>query len=160
MPDLAHTIIQHLLSVVFGAFLREHSFGIVGPELRCIFGPPGAEHARLPDFSFIAWEHLGADSWNGPHHGPPDLAAEELSPDDRPGEVAAKIAFYLMNGVRLVWLIDPVERTIWVFTPAGETRLLHDDDTLDGGDVLPGFSTPVRDILPPPGPLSTRQPAE
>lgn len=157
MPSMAHGFIQYLLSLVIGTFLRDHPLGIVGTEWRCIFGPPGAERARLPDFAFVASAHLGADSWNGPHWGPPDLAVEILSPDDRPGEVTEKIVFYLANGVQLVWLIDPVDRTVRVFSPGEETRRLREDDSLDGGPVLPGFTTTVRDILPPPGPLTPEQ---
>jgi hypothetical protein len=81
--------------------------------------------------------------------GPPDLAVEGLSPGDRPGSVADKILYYLLNGVRLVWLIDPDRRIMQVFTPDCVMRDLTEDDTLDGGDVLPGFAVAVRDILPP-----------
>ena len=158
MPTTAHIVIQRLLSFVFTLFLRDHPLGEAGPEWRCIFGPPGAEQARLPDFAFVSWAHLSGDAWNGPHRGPPDLAVEVLSPDDRPGAVAAKIVFYLLHGVRLVWLIDPDERTVQVFTADGESRVLHDEDTLDGGNVLPGFAVHVRDILPPPGPLVAPDP--
>lgn len=157
-PSTAHIYIQHLLSVVIGAYLRTHPLGIVGPEWRCVFGPPGQEVARLPDFAFVSWAHLRCDAWSGPHHGPPDLAVEILSPDDRPGDVAEKIAFYLLNGVALVWLVDPDERTVRVFTPRGASRLLHEAGALDGGAVLPGFSAAVRDILPPPGPLAAPAP--
>lgn len=153
MPSTAHMFIQHLLSLVIGAFLRDHPLGIAGPEWRCVFDLPDRQVARLPDFAFVRWEHLKADSWNSPHHGPPDLAVEILSPDDRPGDVTEKIVFYLMSGVALVWLIDPDARTVRVFTPAGGSRLLCEEDTLDGGDVLPGFATAVHAILPPPGPL-------
>ena len=158
MPSTAHIFVQHLLSLVLGTFLRDHPLGIAGPEWRCVFGPPGAERARLPDFAFVAWAHLGADAWDGPHWGPPDLAVEVLSPDDRPGDVAEKIVFYLLNGVRLVWLIDPGQRTVQVFTSSGGSRLLHDEDILDGGEVFPGFAISVRDILPPPGSLAGQHP--
>jgi Uma2 family endonuclease len=81
--------------------------------------------------------------------GPPDLAVEILSPDDRMIKVMAKVEFYLANGVRLVWVINPEARTVIVMSSPTESRTLHEDDVLDGGDVIPGFSVPVRDILPP-----------
>ena len=158
MSTIGRSVIQQLLSFVFAVFLREHPLGLCGPELRCIFGPPGA-WGRVPDFVFIRTERLADDGWDTSHHGPPDLAVEILSPDDRVGDVVEKILFYLMYGVRLAWLIDPKARTVEAFTPDGRRRLLHEDDILDGGDVLPGFATPVRDILPPPGPLGA-QPAQ
>jgi Uma2 family endonuclease len=148
MPTLAHTIIQHLLSLVIGLYLRSNPIAIAGPELRCIFGPPGREEPRLPDFVAIAIARLAGAFGNDPFHGAPDLAVEILSPDDRVIRVMEKVRFYLENGVRLVWVIDPDARTVMVFSTLTESRILSEDDTLDGGDVLPGFSTPVREILP------------
>ncbi len=58
-----------------------------------------------------------------------------------------KVRFYLEHGVRLVWLIDPRTRTVLVWSTWGSPRQYGEDDTLDGGDVLPGFGTPVADIM-------------
>jgi Uma2 family endonuclease len=49
--------------------------------------------------------------------------------------------------VRLVWVIDPSNATVTVLTAGEEARILGPDETLDGGDVLPGFSVPVSDIF-------------
>jgi Uma2 family endonuclease len=153
MPTIAHGIIQRLLSFVFTLYLQSHPIGEAGTEWRCVFGPPGTERAPLPDFTFVLTEHMERDTLHGPHRGPPDLAVEILSPDDRPGSVADKILYYLLNGVRLVWLIDPDRRIVQVFTLDRVMRELTEDDTLDGGDVIPGFAVTVRDILPPARPL-------
>ena len=149
MPTWAHMIIQRLLSFVFTHYLEAHPGGNAGPELRCVFGPPGAAWGRVPDFVFVSPERIGATRGGEPLWAAPDLAVEILSPDDRPGRVAEKVAFYLLNGVRMVWIIDPAERTMIVLTADGRSRTLTDADTLDGGDVVLGFSVAVRDILPP-----------
>jgi Uma2 family endonuclease len=60
---------------------------------------------------------------------------------------ADKIQFYLLYGVRLVWAVDPEARTITVFAPGREARTLATGDTLDGEDVLPGFTVAVDDIF-------------
>ena len=52
--------------------------------------------------------------------------------------------------VRLVWYVDPEARTVQVFTSATEARLLRESDTLDGGDVLPGFVLPLRELFAEP----------
>lgn len=152
MPSTAHIYIQQMLSLFVGLFLRDHPLGLAGPEWRCVFGPPGEEVARLPDFAFVTTEHLARDSWDGPHLGPPDLAVEILPPDDEPGEVAAKVSFYLANGVQRVWLFNPATRTVRVFAPDGSSVLLREQETLDGAPLLPGFQVRVGDLLPPPGP--------
>jgi Uma2 family endonuclease len=149
LPNVAHMIVQLLLDVVVGLFVQRNGLGICGPEGRCVFGPPGGERPLLPDFLFVARAHLAGLDLRGPIRRAPDLAVEILSPDDRMTDVMDKLRFYLLNGVRLVWLIDPDNRTLTVMTSVGEARILSEDDTFDGGDVLPGFTCVVRDILPP-----------
>lgn len=77
----------------------------------------------------------------------PDLAVEVLSPSDRMADALSKIAMYLEAGVRLVWLVDPEGLTITVFRPDRAPHSLSERDTLDGGDVLPGFSVQVAEIF-------------
>lgn len=149
MPNVAHMMIQSLLALVVGAFVQRNGLGISGPEGRCIIGPPGGGRPLLPDFLFLAREHLAGIDLRGPIRRAPDLAVEILSPDDRMTDVTDKLRFYLLHGVRLVWLIDPDSRPLTVMTSVSEARILSEDDILDGGDVLPGFNCAVRDILPP-----------
>jgi Uma2 family endonuclease len=80
-------------------------------------------------------------------HRAPDLAIEILSPDQHWPQFVDKIQFYLLHGVKLVWVIDPASRTIAVQAPGQEGRILGAGDVLDGGDVLPGFRIPVDNIL-------------
>lgn len=149
MPNGVHATVERLLSFVITLFLRDHPIGEAGSEWRCVFGPPGRERAWVPDFVFIAHEHLAEGEMERAHYGPPDLAVEILSPDDRASDVLDKISFYVAHGVRLLWVIDPRLRTVAVYTAGGRTGTLTENDALDGGDVLPGFITGVRDILPP-----------
>ena len=149
MPTFDHGIIQSLLSFVLVQFLRIRPLGVIGTEVRCIFGPAGGERPYVPDLVFIRAERVPRMGRGQPFRGAPDLAVEILSPDDRPDRVAARVAFYLLHGVRLVWLIDPEMRTVTVLTPDGRSERLGEEATLDGDDVLPGFAVPVREILPP-----------
>ena len=77
----------------------------------------------------------------------PDLAAEVLSPDDRPREVAAKVADWLEAGTRLVWVVDPRERTVTVHETGTAPRELREDDELTGDDVVPGFRIAISAIF-------------
>ncbi|HMH82731.1 MAG TPA: Uma2 family endonuclease, partial [Gemmatimonadales bacterium] len=70
----------------------------------------------------------------------PDLVVEVLSPDDRPGEVLAKVADWLSAGTRLVWVVDPARRRARVYRADGSDSSVEADGALDGGDVLPGFT--------------------
>lgn len=73
--------------------------------------------------------------------------AEVLSPGDRPGETLAKVADWLNGGTRLVWVVDPVRRLARVFRQDGSETLLAEAGSLDGEDVVPGFTCPLGAIL-------------
>jgi Uma2 family endonuclease len=77
----------------------------------------------------------------------PDLAVEVLSPSDRMADALAKVAMYLQAGTPLVWLVNTATRTVVVFRSEMDPVTLAGSDTLDGGDVLPGFSVPVAEIF-------------
>ena len=77
----------------------------------------------------------------------PDLAIEVLSPDDRAGDVLAKVSDWLKAGSALVWVIDADRRVARVYRADGSESLLSGDASLDGGDVLPGFTCRVSDEL-------------
>ena len=157
MPTWDHGVIQRLLSFVLTLYLRAHPIGDAGSEIRCIFGPAGAERPYVPDYIFVRADRLQRREQH--FHGAPDLAVEILSPDDRMTVVMDKIRFYLAHGVRLVWLIDPQRRTVTVLTPPSVAHILTEDDTLDGGEVLPGFVCAVRDILPPLDEMRSEEPS-
>ena len=75
----------------------------------------------------------------------PDLALEVLSPSNTDEEMRVKIVNYLAAGT-VVWLTD-LGRRVERHRPNLPVQILGPDDTLDGGDILPGFTLSVRDIL-------------
>jgi Uma2 family endonuclease len=103
---------------------------------------------RGPDVSFVRQERL-AEITDPERHVPfaPDLAVEMVSPSDRPAEVAEKVAAWLSAGTRVVWVIEPGDRTVTVHVGDQPSRTLQPDDTLDGGDCLPGFTCAVADLF-------------
>jgi len=104
---------------------------------------------RLPDASFTAWESLPDPEAHlrDCAQFPPDLAVEVLSLSDRPGALTRKIRDYFTHGTKLVWVADPRAATVVVYTAPGESTTLTRADTLDGGDVLPGFSLPLAELF-------------
>lgn len=81
----------------------------------------------------------------------PLLCVEILSPSKRMTEMMRKVNQYHRLGVKLVWLIDPDERSIHVFRSDELPKLLDDTDTLSGNGVLVDFSCPVADLFLLPG---------
>ncbi|MGD9714370.1 MAG: Uma2 family endonuclease [Thermomicrobiales bacterium] len=78
---------------------------------------------------------------------PPDLAVEVISLTDERGDIQQKQKLYARAGVPLVWWIDPEHRTVAVHRPGQEPEVLDESPTLEGGEILPGFSLAVERIF-------------
>jgi Uma2 family endonuclease len=102
---------------------------------------------RAPDVAFIAQDRLPPRDTRGYPALAPDLVVEVLSPDDRPGEVLAKVGDWLSAGSRLVWVVDPDRQVARVYRHDGSETIVSATDALDGEDVLPGFSCSLATIL-------------
>ena len=103
---------------------------------------------RAPDVAFIRRERVEAVGETGGFWpGAPDLAAEVLSPGETSGEVEDKIADWLEAGTRLVVVVDPENQTVTLHRSREDVRLLTIDDVLEGGEVVPGWTLPVRDVF-------------
>ena len=102
---------------------------------------------RAPDIAFVRSDRIPDPEPRGFPMLAPDLVVEVLSPDDRPGEVLAKVGDWLSAGTRLVWVIDPERRMARVYRHDGTDQALTQDQSLGGEDVIPGFSCPLADIL-------------
>ncbi len=101
---------------------------------------------RAPDIAFIRRERLPEAS-TGFLQLAPDLVVEVLSPSDRPGEILAKVGDWLEAGASHVWVIDSERRQARIYRSDGTESLLEDEDALDGGQVLPGFTCTLASIL-------------
>ena len=109
----------------------------------------GPDTVREPDIAFISAEKLPLDvDVPGFYEGAPDLVVEIASPSDSLAAVNDKAQMWLRFGVALVWVVFPESRTVEVHPASGPPVLLGEQDNLDGGDVLPGFTCAVQDIFP------------
>ena len=102
---------------------------------------------RAPDVAFITAARVPHPEPEGFAQLAPDLVIEVLSPGDRPGETLAKVGDWLEAGSRLVWVIDPDRRLARVYRADGSQTQISSDGSLDGEDVMPGFSCRLGEIL-------------
>ena len=103
---------------------------------------------RAPDAAFVAAARLPAgDLPEGFFPGAPDLAVEIISPSEGATDVQRKVSEYFGAGARLVWIVYPDMRQVVVFRSARQSVVLTADDTLDGGELLPGFACPVAELF-------------
>ncbi len=100
-----------------------------------------------PDVAFIRRErqHMGDTARYIPVA--PDLAVEVISPSDRLTQVHEKALEWLAHGVRMVIVVNPRNRTVQVYRSPTDIATLTEADTLDGGDVVPGWRMAVADIF-------------
>ncbi len=78
----------------------------------------------------------------------PDLAVEVVSPNDNAEELLIKADEYFRAGVRMVWIVYPRQRLVFVYESLTQVRGLTRADVLDGGAVLPGFRLPLQELFP------------
>lgn len=103
---------------------------------------------RMPDVSFVAqsrMDEIGDVDRFLP--GAPDLAVEVVSPSDSFNDVDEKVAEYLAAGCKLVIVVNPRRRTATIHRSPTDVRPLTENDAIDGGDVVPGWTLPLRDLF-------------
>jgi Uma2 family endonuclease len=131
------------------AFVDDHALGWTWPaDLGYECFPDRPNTVRKPDLSFVRMERMpeGPTS-EGYMHIAPDLVAEVVSPNDLWREVQAKLHEYLALGVRLVWVIDPEARTMYLHRQDGTVSRLREGDEISGEDVIPGFRCEAASIF-------------
>ena len=137
--EVSAQIIRHL-----GNFVYPNRLGHVTGE----GGGYKVAGARLaPDAAFVSNKRQGKLDRQGYNSVASDLAVEVKSPTDKDIALEKKLKKYAEAGV-LVWVFYPDSRQVKVQAPGQEVKTLGIDDTLDGGDVLPGFILSVRDMFP------------
>jgi Uma2 family endonuclease len=103
---------------------------------------------RAPDIAFIRQQRVDeVGATKGYWPGAPDLAVEVLNPNDRVVEVEEKVSEWLMAGTRQVWVVSAKLQTVTVYRSTTDVLVLTEKDSIDGGDVLPGFNIQVKEIF-------------
>jgi Uma2 family endonuclease len=128
------------LTVLFGNWVAEDGTGIGFDSSTGFTLPNGA--VRSPDAAWVKrarWDALTKEQRKEFAPLCPDFVVELRSPTDSLHTLRAKMREYIDNGARLGWLIDPVDRKVYVFSPTAEVACLENPKTVSGDPVLPGF---------------------
>lgn len=134
-----------ILIQLLGNFLHQARLGIVAGADGMMKLAAGL--VRIPDVSFVSWSRLPDGRVpRAPIPSPaPDLAVEVLSEGNTQAEMRRKVSEYFAAGTRQVWLVHTDPPAVEVFSSMDRSTRLEAADTIDGGDVLPGFSLSIRD---------------
>jgi Uma2 family endonuclease len=129
MPQGEHSVIQGEFVTVVNAIIKPQKIARAFPELRCTF----AGQAIVPDVSVFVWNRIPRKE-NGEVANvfslAPDWVIEILSPDQSQTKVTKKILHCLENGTQMGWLIDPDERTVFVYLPKQQTQVFDEPEQL------------------------------
>ena len=143
-----HGVIGMNIAVRLGAHVAQNRLGVVlGADTGFVLSR-NPDTVRAPDVAFVAVARIPATGrtvkfWEGA----PDLAIEVVSPGDTVEEVEEKVDDYIDAGTRMVLVVNPKRRTVTVHRPGAQPLILRQADTIDGGDVVPGFSLPVAEVF-------------
>ncbi|HEX2311895.1 MAG TPA: Uma2 family endonuclease [Vicinamibacterales bacterium] len=134
---LGALLMRHAQERGLGAVMTEVGFKLAS----------NPDTVRAPDVAFVRQDRIPTPEPRGFWNGPPDLAVEVLSPDDRTEDIRAKVAEYLTQAVPTVVVVDPDSRKVTVLRPATPELALATDDVLDLSDVVSGFRCTVRELF-------------
>ncbi|HEY9403107.1 MAG TPA: Uma2 family endonuclease [Pyrinomonadaceae bacterium] len=144
----SHGRIAMRLAIPLGKFIADNNLGAVYAAETGFKLKSNPDTVRAPDVSFIRQERVEqVGDTEGFWPGAPDLAVEVNSPGDRVGEVEEKVREWLSAGAQLVWVVSPKLRVVTVYRSLTDIRTLTETDTLDGGEVVPGFQFPVAELF-------------
>ncbi len=140
-----------LFTMAVGNYARTHRHGLVRtgePGYRLERNP---DTVRAPDAAWFAPGRLPRGARGRSIRGfpeiAPDLAIEVKPPGNSWPEMAAKACMWLCYGSQQVWVGDPETASVRIYRPNAAPVALGEDDVLEGGDLLPGFSIPVRELF-------------
>ena len=101
-----------------------------------------------PDVSFIRKDRVQkVGRSQGYWLGPPDLAVEVLSPEQRDAYIEKRVAQWLSFGTKEVWIINPRTSTLTVHSPQGIVVTLTNDEFLDEREIVPGFRFSIKRLF-------------
>ena len=146
MPsNLLSSYISALIIGAIVAYLRKNNIGFVTGEAG---GYKVGEERYAPDVAFISKKRQATLDPNiGYNDLPPELAVEVISPTDKAEHIRIKVFNYLAVGTT-VWVVSPENKQVEVYIPSQSVKVLDENGVLDGGEILPDFKLPVRDIFP------------
>ena len=145
-PGFQHGDVVVTLAAIMKEYVQARNLGRVLAETGFVLAT-NPDTVRGPDISFVRRERVPDPIPRGFARFSPDLAVEVLSPDDRPGKVLEKVADYLSAGTQLIWVVDPDRRQARVYRADGTMVTVGANESLDGEDVLPGFTCVLSVVL-------------
>lgn len=147
-PGAEHGVVGTRFGRVLDRHVEAHDLGVAFTSEVGFKIASDPDTVLGPDVSFVARERVEATGIPKAYWlGPPDLAVEVSSPNDRPGQIAGKTRVWMAGGCPALVGLDPPTRRATVHRPDGDVRVHEVGDVIDLDDVVPGFAPPVSDLF-------------
>jgi Uma2 family endonuclease len=144
---LQHGDIVIALGSALRDFVRKRQLGrVVGGEVG-IYTRREPDRVRGADIAFVSRARLADKPLKGFLQVAPELVVEIISPTDRWQNMRDKLEEYFAIGVHRVWIVEPDNRDVLVYSASTEMRKLGEDDMLMGEGMLDGFTLPVAELF-------------
>jgi Uma2 family endonuclease len=145
-PGARHGACCSRINRRLASFVEDNNRGTVFANDTGFITERDPDTVRGPDVSFWSGEKL-PDVPVGYIEVAPDLVVEVVSPGDHYARIQKKVKHYLEKGVRLIWVADPEDCSVTIYRNGEMMKILSENDTLTGEDVLPGFTCRVGDLF-------------
>lgn len=142
-----HGDVESELSFVLRSFVRQGKLGHIFVGEVGIYTGRNPDTVRAADAAFVSHQRMAQVKSRSYLDVAPELVVEVLSPDDRWHDLMDKLDEYFAIGVNLIWVADPRRQQVYVYRSVTDVQRLSAEDTLTGGEVLPGFSVPVAELF-------------
>jgi Uma2 family endonuclease len=143
----SHAYVAANLSMALNQFVRHRKLGEVLVGEIGIFIQRKPDRIRAADVVFVSKERLAQTTASGYLNTAPELVVEIISPTDRWQTVRDKLEEYFAIGVHRVWIVEPDNRDVLVYSTSTEMRKFGEGDMLTGEGVLDGFTLPVAELF-------------
>lgn len=143
----SHGIIESMIAALIFNYLRTHKIGRVVSGEVGVYTQRNPDTVRAVDVAFISNERYRQVQSGSYLDVAPELVVEIMPPANTRSEVHEKLAEYFAIGVQCVWIVDPQLAQVHVYQSIDNVMRLTRQDTLTGGDILPGFTVTLTDIF-------------
>ena len=146
-PGPRHGHLSLRLGRLLSSFVEKRDLGFVFADTAFALETE-QRTVRVPDVAFVSRERVPEEGLTDRFWElAPDLAVEVVSPSNLASELQQKALDYLRAGARLVWIVDPAQRTVAVYRSRLDIRVLVEGEVLEGDDVLPDLRVAVEEIF-------------
>jgi len=148
LSSSTHGIMTVNAMMLLGGHVRQQQLGVIFGQGTGFKIQTNPDTVRAPDVAFMSQSRWRArPQFRGFFPGAPDLAVEVVSPDDSQGYLDDKVDGWLHAGTQAVWLVQPRQKTVTVYTANQPMRLFQEHEEFDGSPLFPDFRCPVAEFF-------------